>query len=254
MKRIFAEWKKIGSIRSSRIYLIVATVASILTGLSLSLTTEITQGRPLSELDSMEILSVNLLSVDAAAIFLLIFAAISVGREFQQRTIQSYLSAFPARNRYFLSKVTVFFLLALAVGTFVALIALLDGQLLISAAHKQMPAPEKIQRFVAGCILMPIFYTLLAVCAVFCFRNTAAGIAAPVFVLFLPLLVKLFPDTLQAAAIPFLPASAVHTLSGAAEKGSREYTGVLFAFLILGFWLLAAGTAAIQRFHSKDFG
>lgn len=252
MKTIFAEWKKIWSVRSSRIYLLFSAAASILTGLFLSLTTSVTQGRPLSELESMEILSVNLLGVDAAAIFLLVFAAVSVGREFQQRTLLSYLSAFPGRKRYLFSKAAVFFLLALTMGVLVALFALLNGQLLVSAVHKQMPASLAVRRLAAGCIFMPIFYTLLAVCAAFCTGSTAAGIAAPVLVLFLPMLAKLLPETLQSAVIPFLPSSAVHTLSGAAEKGVSEYTGILPAFLILGFWLLAAGSAAVRRFCRRD--
>ena len=121
MKMISAEWKKIWFIKSYRIYLILATIASILIGVAFSLTTRITQGRPLSEFEPMQIISINMLGVDIVTIFLLLFIAVQIGREFQEKTIQSYLSASPARTRYFFAKATIYFLIALVIGTVVAL-------------------------------------------------------------------------------------------------------------------------------------
>ncbi len=252
MKMISAEWKKIWFIKPYRIYLILATIASILIGVVFSLTTRVTQGRPLSKFEPMQIISINMLGVDILTIFLLLFIAVQIGREFQEKTIQSYLSVTPSRTRYFFAKAAIYFLIALVIGTVVALATQMTGRFFVSSVHKPMPSPAELWRFTAGCIVMPVFYALLTVCATFSARNTAAGIVAPVFVLFLPALAKLFPKMLQSITIPSLPMSAIHTLSGVAEKGSLEYTGVMAAFLVLGSWLVLSAATAIWKFRKKD--
>ena len=252
MKMISAEWKKIWFIKSYRIYLILATIASILIGVAFSLTTRITQGRPLSEFEPMQIISINMLGVDIVTIFLLLFIAVQIGREFQEKTIQSYLSASPARTRYFFAKATIYFLIALVIGTVVALATQMTGRFFVSSVHKPMPSPAELWRFTAGCIVMPVFYALLTVCATFSARNTAGGIVAPMFVLFLPALAKLFPKMLETTTIPALPASAIHVLMGTAEAGSLEFIGILPAFLVLGSWLLMSSGTAIWKFQKKD--
>jgi ABC-type transport system involved in multi-copper enzyme maturation permease subunit len=200
----------------------------------------------------MSIIQVNMLGVDVATILLLLFVAIQIGREFQSKTIQLYLVVTPARSRYFIAKALAFCFVSLAVGVIVALVTLFNGQLLVSAVHKQMPASSAVWQFAAGCIVMPPFYVLLTVCAAFSARNTATGIVMPLIVLFLPAIAKLFPKMLQNMVIPALPASAIHTLSGVAQKGSIEYTGILAAFVILGFWVLLSAALSIWKFRKKD--
>ena len=252
MKSISAEWKKMWFPKSSRLYLILATISSILTGLLFALTTQVTQDRSLFELEPMSIIEVNMLGVDVVTILLLLFVAIQIGREFQGKTIQSYLAATPARSRYFIAKALMFCLVSLVVGIIVALVTHFNGQLLVSAVHKQMPALSEVWQFAAGSIVMPPFYVLLTVCATFYARNTATGIVMPLIVLFLPAIAELFPKMLQNMVIPVLPASAIHTLSGMAQKGSIEYTGILTAFVTLGFWVLLSAASAIWRFCKKD--
>jgi len=252
MKMIKAEWEKIWFVKSSRMYLFLATIASILIGVVFSLTTQITQGRPLVEFEPMQIVSVNMLGVDVVTIFLLLFIAIQIGREFQEKTIQSYLTATPARARYFFAKAALYFLIALVIGIVVALATQMSGRLFVSSVHKQIPSSAQLWRFTVGCIVMPVFYALLTVCATFSARNTAGGIVAPMFVLFLPALAKLFPKMLQTTTIPALPASAIHVLMGTAEAGSLEFIGILPAFLVLGSWLLMSSGTAIWKFQKKD--
>ncbi len=252
MKMIRSEYLKIYFIKSSRIYLIFATLAGILTGLLFSLTTSLTQGRTLSELKPMEIISINLLGVDAVSIFLLIFAAIQIGREFQEGSIESYLSAAPKRRQYFFAKASIFFLIALIIGIIVALVTLMNGKLLVSALHKPMPESDTIRQLVAGCIVMPVFYSLLAVCASFIAKNTAAGIVLPASVLFLPIFSKLLPKILQSLVVPVLPSSAIHTLSGIATKNSMEYSGMIGAVFILGIWIFVFATIAAYQFSRND--
>jgi len=252
MKMIKAEWEKIWFVKSSRMYLILSTIASILIGVVFSLTTQITQGRPLVEFEPMQIVSINMLGVDVATIFLILFIANQIGREFQEKTIQTYLTATPARARYFFAKSALYFLIALVIGIVVALATQMSGRLFVSSVHKQIPSSAQLWRFTVGCIVMPVFYALLTVCATFSAKNTAGGIVAPVFVLFLPALAKLFPKMLQTTTIPALPASAIHVLMGTAEAGSLENIGVMSAFLVLVSWLLMSGATAIWKFQKKD--
>ena len=194
-------------------------------GLVFASTTQVTRGEALSQLDPMSIISANVLGVDVVAVLLLLFAAVQVGREFRERTAQSYLAASPRRSTYFIAKSLAFGLVSLAVGAAVALAALLDGLLLVSAVGKQAPALAEVCRLAAGSALMPLFYVLLAVSATFCSRSTAAGAAIPFAVLFLPAFAELLPGALRGALVPLLPASAIHTLSGEARIGSAEHTG-----------------------------
>ncbi len=249
---ICAEWKKIWFPKSLRLYLLIAVVSSILTGLLFAFTTQITQNRALSELKPMSIIEVNMLGVDIATILLMLFVAVQIGREFQRKTIQTYLTVTPARNHYFVAKALTFCLLSLAVGIIVALVTLFNGQFILSTIHSQALPASEVWQFAAGCIAMPPFYVLLTVCATFSSRNTATGIVMPLVVMFLPAIAELFPKTLQNTVIPTLPASAIHTLSGMAQEGSIEYTGILAAFIILITWSVLTAVLAMWRFRHKD--
>ncbi|MGF7141674.1 hypothetical protein HNQ56_000084 [Anaerotaenia torta] len=59
----------------------------------------------------MSVIEINMLGVDVAAILLILFSAVQVGREFQGKMIQTYLMAVPDRTRYFGAKLMMFFLL-----------------------------------------------------------------------------------------------------------------------------------------------
>ncbi len=249
---IRAEWKKIWFPKSSRLYLPFVMIFSVLMGLVFAFTTKVTQQRTLSELKPMSVIEVNMLGVDVAAILLILFAAVQIGREFQGKTIQTYLIATPDRTRYFRAKLLMFFLLSFVVGVLVALITLGNGQLILSSVQGQTLPASEVWRFAAGCVAMPLFYVLLTVCAAFFFRSTAAGIVIPLGVMFLPALAELFPQPIQEVFIPILPASAIHTLSGMAQAGSIEYTGILTAFIILITWSVLTAVLAIWRFRRKD--
>ena len=247
-RSINAEWKKIWFPAHSRLYLLLALVAAVAMGLVFASTTQVTRGEALSQLDPMSIISANILGVDVVAVLLLLFAAVQVGREFRERTAQSYLAVSPRRSTYFIAKSLAFGLVSLAVGAAVALAALLDGLLLVSAVGKQAPALAEACRLAAGSALMPLFYVLLAVCT----RSTAAGAAIPFTVLFLPAIAELLPGALRGALVPLLPASAIHTLSGQARIGSAEHTGALVALAVLAAWVLLPAVFAAWRFQRTD--
>ncbi len=249
---IHAEWEKIWFPKSSRLYLPFAIIFSVLMGLVLAFTTEITQHRALSQLKPMSVIEANMLGVDVITILLILFSAVQIGKEFQGKTIQTYLITTPNRTRYFGAKLLMFFLLSFVVGVIVALITLGNGQLILSSIHGQTLPASDVWRFATGCVAMPLFYVLLTVCATFFSRSTAAGIVIPLVVMFLPAIAELFPQTIQEAFIPILPASAIHTLSGVAQAGNIEYTGILMAFIILVTWSALTAVIAIWRFRNKD--
>lgn len=251
-RAINAEWKKIWSPTRSRLYLLLAPVAAVVMGLVFASTTKVTRGEALSQLDPMSIVSANVLGVDVVAILLLLFAAVQVGREFRERTAQSYLAASPRRSTYFIAKSLAFGLVSLAVGAAVALAALLNGLLLVSAVGKQAPPLVEACRLATGSTAMTLFYVLLTVSATFCTRSTAAGAAIPFTVLFLPAIAELLPGALRDALVPILPASAIHTLSGQAPVGSAEHTGALVALAVLAAWTLLPAGFASWRFQKTD--
>lgn len=249
-RAINAEWKKIWFPTRSRLYLLLAPVAAVVMGLVFASTTKVTRGEALSQLDPMSIVSANVLGVDVVAI--LLFAAVQVGREFRERTAQSYLAASPRRSTYFIAKSLAFGLVSLAVGAAVALAALLNGLLLVSAVGKQAPPLVEACRLATGSTAMALFYVLLTVSATFCTKSTAAGAAIPFTVLFLPAIAELLPGALRDALVPILPASAIHTLSGQAPVGSAEHTGALVALAVLAAWTLLPAGFASWRFQKTD--
>ncbi|MDD4730189.1 MAG: ABC transporter permease [Dysgonamonadaceae bacterium] len=249
---IYAEMKKIWFSRFSRIYLLMTIALGVLIGLLFALTTNVTQSRNLTELKPMEVITANMLGVDVATILLIFFIAILIGREFQSKTIETYLMVTPNRTKYFISKALHFFILSLGIGFIVALLTLGNGQLILRLIHKEtLPMSDGLQ-FAMGCIFMPMFYVLLTVCGAFFLRSTAAGIATPLTVMFLPAVTKLLPQSLQDVIVPFLPATAIHSISGVAQKGGPEDIGIIMALIVLFIWSLIACALAIWGLRRKD--
>lgn len=247
-----SELKKMWFPKSSKLYLLFIVLFSVLVGLLFTFTTELTQKRTLSELRPMSVIEVNILGVDVAAILLIIFIALQIGREFQGKTIQLYLIATPNRTRYLAAKLLVFFLVSFILGMIVACITFVNGQLILLSAHGEMLLSPEVLRFAAGCIIMPVFYALIAVCASFFTRNTAFGIVIPVIILFLPAVARILPLTAQKVVIPILPSSAIHTLMGKVPTESLEYTGVLISSIILIIWCLLSIDLTTWHFRLKD--
>ncbi len=131
----------------------------------------------------------------------------------------------------------------------VALVTLCNGQLILLAIHGWAFPVREVWRLAVGCAAMPLFYVLLAVCATFVSRGTAAGIVAPCAVMLLPAIAELFPRAVQEALVPVLPASAIHTLSGMAQAGSMEYAGAPAAFAVLVAWGALASALAVWCFR-----
>src|SRR5690606_28836772 len=128
---IKSEFKKIFFLKSSRVYLLTLIVLSLILGLIFSLTTSVTQGKAITELSSMDVLSANMLGVDLANIMLIIFTAISISKEFSTKFINISLVITPNRKKFFLCKIITFFLLSTAISIVVVILAYLASQVIL---------------------------------------------------------------------------------------------------------------------------
>ena len=253
MVKLFkSEWQKIWFSKSSKLYLLFSIFFSVLIGLVFAFTTELTQDKALAELNQISIIEVNMLGVDVLAILLIIFTAVQIGREFQGNTIQLYLTVTPKRFKYLTGKLLTFFLISSLMGFLVSIITLVNGQLILLAVHGETLLTHEVFKFVVGCTLMPIFYTLITVCASFMMRSTAFGIVIPGIVLFLPVITELLPFAMQKVVTPILPASVIHSISGRVYIGDLEYTSLFFSLIILIAWCILSIALTSWKFNQRD--
>lgn len=252
LKSIDFQWKKIWFLKSARLYLLTALIISIIMGALFSITTDITQDKGLEELTSKAIIEINLLSIDVATIFLLIFVSMEIGKEFQNKSIQTHISLIPKRKEYFFSKLLTYLGISIAVGIIVGVISLGNGYLILKILNKPLPPIHEVMRFLFGCMFMPITYVVFATSAAFFFRSTAGGIVISILIMFLPSFIKIFPDFIQKVFVPIIPASAIHSLAGIAEIGGMEDVGILSALLTLIIWCIVGCLISIKTFEKND--
>ena len=202
-------------------------VLSLALGLAFSLTTNVTQGKTITELSSMDVLSANMLGTDLANIMLIIFTAVSVSKEFSTRLINVSLAIIPDRRKFFIGKLITFFLLSAAISIVVVLLSYLASRMILTANNMPEVSLQDftVRRFVLGVMVMPVFYTIITAAAVFLFNGSAGAITFSLGIMILPALVKMFSNTVQRILLPIFPQSAIHSLSGAVKKDSMNHWG-----------------------------
>lgn len=252
IRSIEFQWKKIWFLRFSKLYLVTTIAISVLIGAIFSLTTNITQGKVLKELTTLEIIEINILSIDVATIFLIILIAMEIGKEFQNGSIQTYISIIPNRKRYFFSKLLTFLAISTVISIIVGMVSLGNGYLIIKMLNKPFPPVDRVMRFFFGCIFMPITYTILTTCLVIFFESTAGGIVSAILIMFLPSITKIFPEFIQEIFVPIIPATAIHSLAGVAEIGGMEDIGIIFALLTLIIWYGLGCLISMKKFEKND--
>lgn len=256
MKNIIqAEFKKIFFLRFSKVYLLFTIGISLLTGFIFAVTTNVTQGKAITDLSVMEVVSANMLGVDLASILLIIFTALAVSREFTAETIYTSLAAVPDRKKIFMGKSITFFIISMVIGTLTAGLLYLISQiiLMVNGMNAASLADTDIGQFVFGVILMPVFYCPLTVAATIFFKSSSGGIASSIIILVIPSLINMFPDTIQKIMLPFMPQSAIHSLSGTAAADSFEASGTFTSISVLILWWLVTFMFAVLSFQKRDF-
>ncbi|PRX97725.1 hypothetical protein [Allonocardiopsis opalescens] len=249
---LHSELGKLGSQRSLRLLAVLAVSAAPVTALVFCLSLPVTQGRAIDEVAPAELLSASALGIDAAALVVVVLAALAVGSEYATGLIQQSLAVTPRRGRLLAAKVLALALAAAAIGVSAALavgvVALGVG------ASAGAPAGAVFAdggvRLLAGSVLMPVFYGVLAVAAAFAFRSTALGIVAPLAVLVLSAIAGWFGSAVGAVVTPITPLAALHSISGIAV--GAEAIGAPAGFLSLAVWTGAVLSIADSRFRRKD--
>lgn len=251
---IQAEFQKIFFLQSSIVYLLSLIGLSLTAGLLFSLTTNVTQGKAITALSAMDVLSANMLGVDVANIMLILFVSVSISKEFSTKLIHVSLAVTPNRQKFFLGKLIAFLILSIVLSVVVTSLNYWASGLIL--AVNQMPGislqDAAVRQFVAGVCAMPVFYAVLTVAAVFIFNHSAGGIAFALGVLALPALINMFSNPIQNLLLPIFPQSALHSLSGIASEGSAESLSVTASLSLLLAWIAATSLAAIVKFRKQD--
>lgn len=249
-----AEYQKILFLKFSKIFLISTIIASLILGLIFSLTTSVTQGKVISEISPIDVISSCMLGVDVTAIMLIIFAAVLNAKEFSTKLIHVTLAVTPNRKKFFCSKLITYLLIATIISLIVTLLTFLVGQMILFVNGRPMVSIEDpfLRQFILGTLFMPVFYCVLTVAAVFIFRNSGGAVTFSLGVMFVPALVKMFSQGVQKTILPILPQASLHSLSGTALKGSYEILGIGTSIFLLFAWIGITSLVGIFQFVRKD--
>ncbi|MTI46384.1 ABC transporter permease [Sporosalibacterium faouarense] len=251
---IQSEIKKIFFLKFSKNYLISMIAMGLALGIIFSLTTNVTQGKAITELSPMDIVSTNMLGVDLANVMLIIFTALSISKEFSTDAIYVSLVVTPNRKKFFASKMITYFLLSIVVSIVMVALTYLTSQLILSVHGMSRIAFQNanLRQFLLGVSVMPVFYCLLAVAATFIFESSGGSITFSLGIMAIPALIKMFSSTIQKLVMPILPQSAIHSLSGVAEQNSFESLGIFFSICILLAWIILVSLIAVVKFQKQD--
>lgn len=249
-----SEWTKLWTVRFTRAMLSLALALAAASALVFLLTTSVTRGETLANMPPLDVAGTSLLGVDFANLVLLVLSASAVASEYSTGMIRLTLAATPRRLRVLAAKTTVFAASALLAGTLAALTAFGVGQLVLLAqgVPAMEPGNPRLLRLVFGSALTVPFYSLLAVAFAFITRNTGGAVAAVVAVMSVPAVVGALPEWWQGLLLPFLPASALHSLSGAASPDALEYIAAGVAAAVLASWTVVSLVAAYVSFARRD--
>jgi len=252
---ILANIKRIWFLKSSKIFLNTLIGTSVLLGAIFTLTTNVTQGTPLTGLSTMDVYSANMLGVDLGAILLIIFTAVTISREFSTNSISMSLGITPNRSKFFLGKFLTYFLLSSVVSLLLVGLIFLSTQLILAANGMELVSlyDELVRQFTLGVLIMPVFYSLITVGASFIFGGSMGAIMFSLLVMFLPALVRMFSETIQEIFLPLFPESAINSLSGTVAPGALEYIGVGISLLVLVIWIIISAGMGGIKFQKQDF-
>jgi ABC-2 type transport system permease protein len=228
-----------------------AVVISAAAAAVFTLTTGVTERTALADMAPIDPAGASLLGADLAVIVLAILAASNVASEYTTGMLRVTLATTPRRWRPLTAKATALTGTALA-GAFATLAAYGVGRLVLFA--QGVPAltmgdPQLLQLLVGSTLMAP-FYSLLAVALAFMVRNTGGAVALVLAIMSVGPLVNALPDWWRETLLPWMPASALHSLSGSAAPTTAGYLPAGVAALVLVVWaavLLAAANTSLSR-------
>src|SRR5690625_5547720 len=92
---IKADFQKVSYLQSYRKFLIAIFLLSIFFGITFLSTIELTAGKKLTALSSIEVMDITLLGIDVTTIMLIIFTANFISKEFSTDAIHTSLAITP---------------------------------------------------------------------------------------------------------------------------------------------------------------
>lgn len=249
-----SEWTKMWTLPFTRRMLLFAVVISAAAAAVFTLTTAVTEGTALADMAPIDAAGAGLLGADLAVLVLAILAASNVASEYTTGMIRVTLTTTPRRWRPLAAKATALTGTALAGGAFATLAAHGVGRLVLFA--QGVPAlpmgdPQLLQ-LIVGSVLMAPFYSLLAVALAFLVRNTGGAVALVLAIMSVGPLVNALPDRWRETLLPWLPASALHSLSGSAAPTTAESLPAGAAALVLVVWAVVFLAAAHTSLSRRD--
>ena len=249
-----SEWTKLWTLRFTRAMLLLALVLAAAAAALFLLTTGVTRGESLAEMRPIDVAGTSLLGVDFANLMLVVLCASAVASEYSSGTIRLTLTATPRRLHVLAAKATVLAAAALVLGALAAAVSFGVGQLvlLVQDAPAIGIGDPRLVRLVLGSALMVPFYSLLTVAVAFVTRNAGGAVAAVLAIMSAPALVGALPERWQGLLLPFLPASALHGLSGTASPRVPEYLAPGPAAFVLLAWAAVLLLAAYVAFAKRD--
>lgn len=249
---VSAELGKIISQRPQRWLIGIAVLLAPLAATVFCISLPVTQGQTLADTATGDVLTASLLGIDAATIAAIVFAAIAVGTEYSTGLMHYSITVTPNRTRLLTAKATAIAFVTAAIGIAgVILVGAVAGVALAGTGRSFVDVfAGSGPRLLAGSILMPVFYGVLAAFFAFVFRRTAAGILGPIAVLVLAAVIGWFGADISQILTPLTPLAGLHSISGIAT--GAEDVGPLAGTAILIVWLLAGYAIALWRFTRKD--
>lgn len=245
-----SEWAKLRTLPFTTWMVLFALLITPTASAVFCLTSAVTAGTPFADMSATDATGTSLLGSDLAVIVLAILSASFVASEYTTGMMHVTLTATPRRWKPLAAKATVLTVTALVVGALAtgAAFGVSAGIRAAQEAPAMTLADAQISRLVLGNLLMAPFYSLLAAALAFLIRNTGGAVAALLAVMSIPALVNALPSDWREILSPYVPASALHSLSGTASVTDRlaagPAAGVLLAWAAV---LLACAYVAFSR-------
>lgn len=206
-----SEWTKLRSLRSTRVALLASGLLTIGFGI---LASAITASRwatmTAAEKAGFDPLSTSLLGVRFGVLAIGVLGVLLITGEYATGMVRSTFAAVPKRLPVLWAKVGVYSAVGLALAVPSTLIAFFAGQAFLSSEHLQISFSHPgVAGAVLGTGLFLMLVGLFGMGLGAMLRNTAAGIAALVAILYvLPPLVSILPTSTADAINPYLPSNA----------------------------------------------
>jgi ABC-2 type transport system permease protein len=209
---IASEFTKLHSLRSSRFSLLIAV--GLVVGLGVFIpwlsVSDLRDGTPAADYDAFER---SIGGIYLAQIAFGVLGAMVVTGEYATGSIRSTFAAVPRRLPVLWSKLGVFGVTTLVLGTIASVLAFVFGQAIFSTKHVDASFSDPhVTRAVLGCGLFLAAMGALGLALGALVRNTAAAITTLTLVLFVvPVIVDVLPKGDKIG--PYLPSAAGLTIT-----------------------------------------